>query len=178
MPNKPKLISVALVSREAMEAAVADVVQLKLRHTQLTAAMEEEMAAVQKKHQDGILELRRDLEAKEASVYTYCQRHRYDLFPDKKSLDTLLAEVGFELTPPRVEKKGSRDTWSAIARRLQSLDWAGDKYVRESAPEVDKNACSKTAAGSRPRSSLKWASSLSRTKTFSSVPGATWPRTL
>jgi len=136
--KKEKIIAVALLSREAMEATVADIVKLKLDHAQKTAAMEKEIAEVHKKHQDGILELCRQLESKEASVYTFCQRHRAELFPDKKSIDLLLAEVGFELTPHRVEKKSSKDTWGSIARRLQALDWAGEKYVREGDPEVDK----------------------------------------
>jgi phage host-nuclease inhibitor protein Gam len=139
MPKKEKIIAVALLSREAMKSTVADIVRLKLEHAQKTAAMEAEIAEVQKRHQEGLLEVARQIESKEASVYTYCQRNRGELFPEKKSIDMLLAEVGFELTPHRVEKKAGKDTWSTIARRLQSLDWAG-KYVRESDPEVDKHA--------------------------------------
>lgn len=138
MKKKDKVIAVALTSREAMEAAVADIVQLKLQFAARNAAMEAEIAEVQKRHQDGILEVAKQIEVKEASVYTYCQRHRAELFVDKKSIDLLLAEVGFELTPHRVEKK-SKDTWPTIARRLESLDW-GQQFVRDGDPEVNKQA--------------------------------------
>jgi phage host-nuclease inhibitor protein Gam len=140
MAKKSKIISVALASREAMESTVADIVRLKLQHARLTAAMEEEIAAVRKRHQEAVVEICRDLESKEASVRVYCEKHRAELFRHRKSLDLLLAEVGFECTPHRVEKRAGRSSWPAIARRLLGLDWAAEKYVRAPAPEVDKQA--------------------------------------
>jgi hypothetical protein len=59
------------------------------------------------------------------------------LFADKKSLDLLLATVGFELTPPRVEKVSSKDTFGKIGLRLETIDW-GAAYVRYPDPEVNK----------------------------------------
>lgn len=139
MPRKKKIIAVVLTSREGLEAAVADTVRLKLAHAQATAAMEAEIADIQKRHQDKLLDLAHQIEAKEASVYTYCQRHRGELFQEKKSLDLLLAEIGFENTPPRVEKRSGKDTWGQIARRLEAVDW-GTGFVREPDPEVNKQA--------------------------------------
>lgn len=140
MHKKSKVISMMIASREAMESVVADIVRLKLQHARLTAAMEEEIAAVQKRHQEAAAELCRDLASKEASVQAYCEQHRGELFRHRKSLDLLLAEVGFECTPHRVEKRIGRASWASIARRLQKLAWSAEKYVRLGAPEVDKQA--------------------------------------
>lgn len=138
-PKKEKVIALVLTSRESLESTVADTVRLKLDHATRQAAMEKEIADVQKRHQEGILDVASQIEAKEASIFTYCQRHRAELFTDKKSLDMLLAVIGFEDTPPRVEKRNSKDTWGATARRLQALDWGAD-YIREGDPEVNKQA--------------------------------------
>jgi phage host-nuclease inhibitor protein Gam len=61
------------------------------------------------------------------------------LFPDKKSIDLLLATVGYRTEPPSVEKCSKKDTWSAIAKRLEALDW-GVRYITTPDPEVDKKA--------------------------------------
>lgn len=137
--KKNKIIPIVITSRESMEASVADIVRLKLEYAERTAAMEQEIAAVQKKHQDAILSVARQIEIFEASVYMFCQNNRATLFPEKKSLDTLLAEVGFRLNPPSVEKIKNKDTWGTIALRLQASEWGKD-YVREADPEVNKAA--------------------------------------
>jgi len=49
----------------------------------------------------------------------------------------LLATVGFETTPPRVEKTNSKDTFSKIALRLGNLAW-GEAYLRFPDPELSK----------------------------------------
>lgn len=137
MTKKHKLEPCLITSRQALEAVVADVVKLKLEHAQATAAMETEIAAVQKRHQESLLALARQIESREAGVQVYCTRNRADLFTDKKSIDMLLATVGFEITPPRVEKANSKDTFPKIALRLVNLDW-GDAYVRYGDPEVNR----------------------------------------
>ncbi len=132
-----KLTPCIINSRAALDAVVADVVNLKLQHTQATAAMEREIADVQKRHQEMLLGIARQIEAREAGVFVYCQKNRATLFPEKKSLDCLLATIGFELTPPRVEKINSKDTFGKIGLRLENLDW-GTAYVRYPDPEVNK----------------------------------------
>jgi len=49
----------------------------------------------------------------------------------------VLATVGFELTPPRVERLNAKDTFAKIGLRLENLDWAA-AYVRYPDPEVNK----------------------------------------
>lgn len=135
--KKPKIIPTIVTSREAMEAIVADIVALKLDYVQRTALMEKEIAEVQKRHQEGILSVAQQLQIKEAGVYTYCQEHRKELFPEKKSIDLLLATIGFRTNPPSVEKITRKDTWEDIARRLETTSWGKD-YVTEPAPEISK----------------------------------------
>jgi phage host-nuclease inhibitor protein Gam len=139
MTKRNKIEPCIITSRAALDAVVADVVKLKLEYTEATACMEQEIAEVQKRHQDRLLNLGRQLESREAGVFVYCQRNRAALFLEKKSLDLLLATVGFELTPPRVEKVSGKDTFSKAAARLEGLDW-GLTYVRYPDPEVNKDA--------------------------------------
>ena len=137
MNIKRKIEPCIVHSRQALEAVVADVVKLKLEHAQATAVMEQEIAEVQKRHQEELLALSRQLEAREAGVFVYCQKHRAALFTEKKSLDLLLATVGFELTPPRVEKLNSKDTFGKVAARLANSSW-GEPYLRYPDPELNK----------------------------------------
>lgn len=137
MPKKEKIVPCIITSRESMESVVADIVGLKLEHAELTAAMEQEIAQVQKRHQGGILAVDRQIQVKEAGVFVYCQQNRKVLFPEKKSIDLLLATVGFRDNPPSVEKRMKKDTWEAVADRLQALDW-GQAYLTERAPDVSK----------------------------------------
>lgn len=137
--KKEKIVPIKIATREGMEAAVADVVRFKLQKAELTAQMEQEIADVQKRYQEAILSLDRQIEIGVASTYMFCQDHRAELFAEKKTLETLLAEVGFRTSPPAVEKLKSKDTWGQIALRLQVTDWGKD-YIREADPEVNKQA--------------------------------------
>ena len=132
-----KVGTVTVTSRESLQAIVADVVRLKLETVKLKAAMEAEVAALQKRHQAKILQVAADIEAKESGVDVYCRVNRAELFIDKKSIDMLLATIGYEWNPWRVEKTGKKDTWVMIARRLLATKWGKD-YVRLPDPEVNK----------------------------------------
>lgn len=137
---KKQKIPVALIhSREALDAAVADVATMKLRFAAARAEMELEVAAVQERHQQYLLELSRQIEAREAGVFVFCQEHRCELFPEKQSIDFLLATVGFRTEPPSVERVSKKDTWTAVAKRLEALKWGAD-FVTVPEPEVDKRA--------------------------------------
>lgn len=136
---KQKRVPFVVLSRESLDAAVASVAQLKIEYAAEKAQMELEIAAVQEKHQKRQLELAQQIEMKEAGVFVYCQQNREELFPDKKSIDFLLATVGFRTDPPSVEKMCKKDTWTAIAARLEGLEW-GAPFVREPEPEVNKKA--------------------------------------
>jgi phage host-nuclease inhibitor protein Gam len=139
MSKREKIRTLPIISREALDAAVAEVATLKLKYAAAKAAMELEIARVQERHQEQMLALGKQIEISEAGVFVYCQQHRAQLFPDKKSIDFLLATVGYRTEPPSVEKSSRKDTWSAIAQRLETLEW-GARYVNSPVPEVDKKA--------------------------------------
>ena len=82
--KRQKLEPCIISSRAALEAVVADVVKLKIEHTQATAAMEQEIAEVQKRHQENLLGIGRQIEAREAGVFVYCQKNRAALVSGKK----------------------------------------------------------------------------------------------
>ena len=139
MNKKEKIQTVPILSREALEVAVAEVATLKIQFAAAEAEMELEIARVQERHQGPMLALAKRIQIREAGVFVYCQQHRAQLFPDKKSIDFLLATVGFRTEPPSVEKSSRKDTWTAIAQRLEALGW-GSRYVNIPEPEVDKKA--------------------------------------
>jgi phage host-nuclease inhibitor protein Gam len=139
MSKKEKPLVCLVLSREALDSAVAEVATLKIQYTAAKAALELEIAALQERRQGHLLSLAKQIESREAGVFVYCQQHRNKLFPEKKSLDLLLATVGYRTEPPSVEKCSKKDTWSAIARRLETLPW-GALYFTTPEPEVDKKA--------------------------------------
>jgi len=134
---KTKIKPVLIQSREGFNATVADIVTHKLRAAALLAEMEEKVVTVQKRYQDALADLDWAIEAGMAGAQVWAESHRGE-FGDKKSVDLVTAVAGFRTTPPRVEKS-TKDTWGKIALKLQALVW-GDKYVREAAPEVNKDA--------------------------------------
>ena len=137
--KEEKPIVCMISSREAMEGVVADIVQLKLDVVKETSDMEKEIAAIHKKYQPKVTALCKQIESKEVSVHLFCERNRETLFTDRKSIELLLASVGFEFTPYRVEKTISKDTWETIVTRLESVEWGAD-FIRQGNPAVDKNA--------------------------------------
>ena len=134
---KTKIIHSIIHSREQLETAAGELAQLKLEHACVTTAMEMEVAAAQKRHQPRLQSLAQQIESREAGLQSYCQREKGALFALKKSLDLMLATVGFRTSPPRVEKLDARESWCVIARRLAKLDWGRD-YLHLPAPEVNK----------------------------------------
>jgi phage host-nuclease inhibitor protein Gam len=145
--KKTKIPAIVISSREAMASAVNDLVRAKLRSAEITAQMEQEIAAVQKRYQERLSELGREIQSKEAGVQLYCEQHRATEFTEKKSIDLTLAIVGFRETPYRVEKARSKDTWEEIAVRMAAITtidgkgetvFAGEDYVTYSEPALAK----------------------------------------
>lgn len=139
MRKKDKAIMLPIISREGLDLAVAEVATLKIQYAAAKATMELEIARIQESCQEQILSLARQIEVREAGVFVYCHQHKTQLFPEKKSIDFLLATVGFRSEPPGVGKCFRRDTWTTIAKRLKALPW-GAQYVNVPDPEVDKKA--------------------------------------
>ena len=131
--------TLALTSPEAIDALVAVVVRLKIKHTAATAEMEAEVAAVQKRHTPRVSSLADEIAGCEKDLLAYCTAHRAQMFPEKKSRETPTAVFGFELTPPRVETSSKKLKWKDVIARLQRLPW-GSAYVRQPEPKPDKEA--------------------------------------
>jgi phage host-nuclease inhibitor protein Gam len=129
---KPRIIS----SREGLQAVVADVVAAKLQHADLTVQMESGVAAVQARFQEPMAALARQIEWDEAAAQVWAERNKAE-FGERKNLDLVMATVGFETTPHRVEMVNSKDKWGKVARRMEALDWAED-YLRQPDQEVNK----------------------------------------
>lgn len=138
-PNEPNAGTIKLTSREAMLGVVAEVVRLKLQHASLTAEMESEIAATQKRFAGRLDTLAEKIGERETVVHEYCTAHRRELFPDRKSIDMPGAVIGFELTPWRVETTSRKVTWKEVVVRLLRLAW-GKAYVRQPPAQPDKEA--------------------------------------
>lgn len=133
----PKQLSITSV--EALDSIVADVVRLKIRLTEKTAAKDAEIAQIEKYYQAALQEIQDDIGAKEAAIRDYCIAHRSSLFSEKKSRETSLAVFGFELTPFRVEPRSKKLKWKDIVKNLLRTKW-GQIYVRTPEPKLDKEA--------------------------------------
>lgn len=132
-----KLLNITSV--EGLDAAVAEVVRLKIELTRATAEKDGEVAEVEKRHQGGITSLQEEIGVAEGRVQEYCVAHRGRLFVEKKSRETSLAEFGFELTPPRVETANRKIKWKDVVTRLKRLGW-GKAYLRTPPAKPDKEA--------------------------------------
>jgi phage host-nuclease inhibitor protein Gam len=137
MSKKDKIIPMIVTTREGMLSAVAEHVNLKLQHAELSAQMEQEKLSVEKRYQSRLVNLGMQIEASFAGIQLWAERNAAE-FGDKKSIDATVAVVGFRTTPFRVDKQRGKDTWENIALRLQSV--FDDKFVRTPAPVVDKEA--------------------------------------
>lgn len=128
-----------ITSSEALDAAVAEIVRLKIKRTATRAEADEEIARLEKRFQNRLAALDDEIAAGEAAAKEYCTAHAHELFGDKKSRETALAIIGFELTPPRVETSSRKIKWEDVVARLLRLPW-GKAYVRAAEPKPDKEA--------------------------------------
>jgi len=131
-----------------MTATVNEIVTAKLRYAELTAQMDQEIAATQRRYQKRIAGLSLEIRSKEADVQLYCEQHRAKEFMGKKSIDLALATLGFRETPYRVEKARSKDTWEEIAARMAAITttdaegkrvFTGECYVTYAEPALAKS---------------------------------------
>ena len=162
-----KFTPVLINSKDGLTAALNTLVSDKLALAALKIAMEEEIAAIQRRNQGRVEALTRDIAANEAGIQVFVTQRREELFPKGvKSLDFALATVGFRDTPHRVEKARSKDTFDEIALRMAGLVihgeqltdpatgeplfengeparvviFDGNDYVRYADPDLDKKA--------------------------------------
>lgn len=128
-----------ITSVESLDAAVAEAVRLKNQHTIARAEKDRELIQIEKEHTARIQKLADEIAVVETMVAEYCVANRAELFPDRKSRETPLADIGFEITPPRVEPSSRKIKWKDVVARLLRLPW-GKAYVRTPEPVPDKQA--------------------------------------
>jgi phage host-nuclease inhibitor protein Gam len=131
--------TLAITSPESLDAAVADVVRLKITRTRYRADVDAAIAEIEKSSQPALTSIDDEIKRHEAHIIAYCEAKRPDLFPDKKSRETSLAVFGFRITPPRVETSSRKIKWADVVVRLLRLSW-GKAYVRQADPKPDKDA--------------------------------------
>lgn len=150
MAKKNTIKPIILHTRQGMEAEITEYLRLQLKLKALTAEMDAEKLAVERRFQERINGLGRDIESKFAGIQNFCVLHRRELLPDetkRKNFETVNAVVKFYFTPYSVEKRG-KETFGALAKRLLGLVFKREeevvldcaKYVRDPEPELDKNA--------------------------------------
>jgi phage host-nuclease inhibitor protein Gam len=129
--RRPKITAAALVltSEDAMVGTLNRYVELKLSIAAAATAHEKEVAELNSAFDDAIQENRQELAMLESSVQLFCVNHREALFAgERKSKEFANATVGFRSNPPSVGKRISKDTFEAIALRMNETEW-GEPYV-------------------------------------------------
>jgi phage host-nuclease inhibitor protein Gam len=137
--HRRKITTAALVlmSDDAMIGTLNRYVELKLKIAEATAAHDREVAELNSAFDDAVQQEREELAVLESSVQLYCVNNRAKLFSDKKSRDYPNATIGFRLGNYSVGKRVAKDTFEAIALRLDELPW-GEPYV-EWKPSLKKD---------------------------------------
>src|SRR4051812_48867994 len=122
--NKITAAALVLTSEDAMLGTLNRYVELKLELAGKQAEHEARIAQLNSEHDARLQESRHELAMLESSVQLYAVNHRDTLFPgEAKSRDFANARIGFRTTPPSVGKRVSKDTFEAIALRLDDLSW-------------------------------------------------------
>jgi phage host-nuclease inhibitor protein Gam len=143
MSKAKKSEPVILQSREACDTAVSAYVQEKLSRAEAVAQMEQEVAAVQERYQKVIMDADARIETLECAIQVWSLQHRkeFGTVPggNEKSIDFILARVGFRLNPAATELTLKKDSWPKVAKRFASVEFA-KTFLREVDDVVDKDA--------------------------------------
>jgi phage host-nuclease inhibitor protein Gam len=131
MPKKRKFAAAAIVltSEDAMVGTLNRYIELSLKLARRKAKLDERIAALKTDFDSDNQGDREELAVLESSVQLFAVNHRGELFPEeKKSRDYANATIGFRNNPPSVGKLIPKDTFGAIALRLDAQPW-GEPYA-------------------------------------------------
>lgn len=112
--SKKTIVGVTLY--EAQEAANA-YAQASLKKDSLTAALNENLAAVREKYEPGLTALIEEMQEPLQVLETYAKEQRKNW--DGKSIELANCSIGFRTNPPSVSKKKGI-TWEAIVSLMKS----------------------------------------------------------
>lgn len=141
--TKTKPLFAVITTEDGLAAAANRYVELRLKLQQKTAAHERRIAEANTEFDRDTAELVAEIAGLEAGCQLFAESHR-ELFPEDakdgpRSRAYRNASIGFRWNPYRVGKRVNKDTFEAIALRLDALEW-GKPYLREFPDEVDKDA--------------------------------------
>jgi phage host-nuclease inhibitor protein Gam len=135
-PSQPA--SPTIENRQQLDSVVENIVQLQLNRAELERAQDQEIATIRQRFRGPLAEMDRYLLLESTWVETWA-RSNPDAFVDKRCLACTHATIGFRITPPKVERASRKWTWAEISSKLSDLAW-GRRYLRQPAPEVNKEA--------------------------------------
>lgn len=129
MPRKKHNIAVTIATVAAFEEVLNQYIDKSLDLAARKTAHESVVAALNANYARETEQLRSDVALTENSLALFAQERKTDLFdPGKKSREFANAIIGHRDNPPSVGKRLTKDTWEAIAARLDQLAW-GEPYV-------------------------------------------------
>ncbi len=121
---------------EGLTVTVNRYVELSTELARRRAKKDKAIAAINAEFEAENAELMAEEDALVSTAHVFCS-HNPDVLNRGRSLDLANAVVGFRTNPPKVEKVASKDTFEAIARRMQAQPWAA-KFLRILDPEINK----------------------------------------
>jgi phage host-nuclease inhibitor protein Gam len=139
LPHPSQPARPTIQTRHELDAVVENVVQLQLARAALERDQEQEIAGIRQKFRAPLAELDRYLLLETTWVENWA-RANADAFPDDaRSLPCTHATIGFRVSPARVDRASRKWNWTDVAAKLGDIAW-GRRYLRQPAPEVNKEA--------------------------------------
>lgn len=143
--KKPAFIIPVIATEEGLAASANRFIEVDLELKHLTTEHEQKIAALNTEFDKATEELVAERDRLIGSCHLFCENNR-QMFPeDKRSRDYRNARVGFRHHPVKVDKIAAKDTFDAIAERLEELPW-GEKYVAYKGPNLLKDELIKDQA--------------------------------
>lgn len=129
MPRKKNNIVVAIATVAAFEEVLNQYIDKSLDLATRKATHESVIASLNADFERDTEQLRGEVALTENSLALFAQERKTELFEQgKKSREFTNAIIGHRDNPPSVGKRLTKDTWEAIAARLDQLAW-GEPYV-------------------------------------------------
>lgn len=139
MSRKKNVAIINIQSEDGLASVVNRYVEIELRIAEAKSVHEQNVARLNAEYDRETKAMVEELDQLIASSQVFCERNR-DLFPESaKSRAYRNATVGFRTNPPKVEKALDKDTWEAIAKRIELVPW-GETYLHRKDPTVNKDA--------------------------------------
>lgn len=130
--NKTVVPHILISSIEGLEAALNNYVDDRLTLLKKKIKQEQELAELKAAHSEANSKLEDSILSLETSIQLYATNNRAALLPNEaesKSRTFANGTIGFRLNPYAVSMLLPKDTWTAVADRLEAAEW-GDPYVK------------------------------------------------